>query len=169
MDVAQAVPVANSMKQTKKIVLSSVIAAIYAVLTMTLYVFSYGPVQLRFSEALTILPVFTPAAIPGLTVGCIIANILGGYGILDVVIGSVATLLAAICTRVFRKNTFLALFSPVFFNSLLVGPMLYFVVPESKSLLFNVLTVGIGELVACFVAGYPFMRLLKKYPKLFEI
>lgn len=156
------------MKKTKSLVLSAVIAAIYAVLTMSLYVISYGPVQFRLSEALTILPIFTPVAIPGLTVGCIIANLMGGYGLMDIVFGGIATLLAAICTRVFRKNTFLALFSPVFFNSLIVGPMLYFVVPESKSLLFNIFTVGIGELAVCFAVGYPLMRLLNKYPKIFE-
>lgn len=156
------------MRKTKFIVMSAVIASIYAVLTMSLYVMSYGPVQFRLSEALTILPVFTPAAIPGLTIGCVIANIMGGYGMLDVVFGGLATLLAAVCTRFFRKNTFLALFSPVFFNSIIVGPMLYFVVPESKSLLFNIFTVGFGELVVCFIVGYPLMRLLKRYPKIFE-
>lgn len=148
--------------------MSAVIASIYAVLTMSLYVMSYGPVQFRLSEALTILPVFTPAAIPGLTIGCVIANIMGGYGMLDVVFGGLATLLAAVCTRFFHKNTFLALFSPVFFNSIIVGPMLYFVVPESKSLLFNIFTVGFGELAVCFIVGYPLMRLLKRYPKIFE-
>ena len=148
--------------------MSAVIAAIYAVMTLSLYVISYGPIQFRLSEALTILPVFTANAIPGLTIGCIIANIMGGYGIMDVVFGGVATLLAAVCTRVFRKNSFMALFSPVFFNSLIVGPMLYFVVPESKSLLFNIFTVGAGEFVVCFAVGYPLMRLLKKYPKLFD-
>ena len=156
------------MKKTKDIVMSAVIAAIYAVLTLCLYVISYGPVQFRFSEALTILPIFTAKAIPGLTIGCIIANIMGGYGILDVVFGGVATLLAAVCTRAFRKNSFLALFSPVFFNSLIVGPMLYFVVPESKSLLFNIVTVGAGEMAVCFAVGYPLIRLLKKYPKIFD-
>ena len=156
------------MRKTKSLVLSAAIAAIYAVLTMSLYVISYGPVQFRLSEALTILPMFTPAAVPGLTIGCIIANLMGGYGMLGSIFGGIATLLAALCTRFFRKNTFLALFSPVFFNSLIVGPMLYFVVPESKSLLFNVFTVGIGELAVCFAVGYPLMRLLKKYPKIFE-
>lgn len=156
------------MRKTKHIVMSAVIAAIYAVMTLSLYVISYGPIQFRLSEALTILPVFTANAIPGLTIGCIIANIMGGYGIMDVVFGGVATLLAAVCTRVFRKNSFMALFSPVFFNSLIVGPMLYFVVPESKSLLFNIFTVGAGEFVVCFAVGYPLIRLLKKYPKLFD-
>ncbi|MBE7039861.1 MAG: QueT transporter family protein [Ruminococcaceae bacterium] len=156
------------VRKTKHIVMSAVIAAIYAVMTLSLYVISYGPIQFRLSEALTILPVFTANAIPGLTIGCIIANIMGGYGIMDVVFGGVATLLAAVCTRVFRKNSFMALFSPVFFNSLIVGPMLYFVVPESKSLLFNIFTVGAGEFVVCFAVGYPLIRLLKKYPKLFD-
>ena len=157
------------MRKTKFIVMSAVIAAIYAALTMSLYVISYGPVQLRISEALTILPMFTSAAIPGLTIGCIIANVIGGYGIIDVIFGSVATLLAALCTRIFRKNTFLSLFSPVFFNSLIVGPMLYFLAPENGALLLNVFTVGLGEFLACFLVGYPLMRLLKKYPKIFEL
>ena len=100
--------------------------------------------------------------------GCVIANILGGYGLVDVIFGSLATLLAAICTRIFRKNTFLALFSPVFFNALIVGSMLYFIAPENSMLLMNIATVGLGELVVCFVGGYPLVRLLKKHPEIFE-
>lgn len=156
------------MNKTKILVTSAVIAALYAALTMGFYVISYGAVQFRISEVLTILPAFTPAAVPGLTIGCLIANVVGGNGPLDIVFGTLATLLAALCTRAFRKNTFLALFSPVFFNALIVGSMIYYIAPNEGALLFNILTVGFGELVVCFLIGYPLMRLLKKHPKFFD-
>lgn len=99
------------MKQSQKLrylVQGAMIAAIYTVLTLlaALWGLAYGPVQFRFSEALTILPVFTPAAIPGLTVGCLLSNIFSGYGIYDMVFGTLATLLAAAGTRLLRNNRF---------------------------------------------------------------
>ncbi len=156
------------MKNTKFLITSAVIAALYAALTMGFYVISYGAVQFRISEALTILPIFTPAAVPGLTIGCALANLMGGNGPLDIIFGTLATLLAALFTRAFKKNTFLALFSPVFFNALMVGSMIYYIAPNEGALLFNILTVGIGEMVVCFLIGYPLMRLLKKYPQIFD-
>ena len=90
------------MKTTRFIVRSSVIAALYAALTLVLALVAYGPVQFRVSEALTILPLFFPEAIPGLFVGCFIANI--PSGLWDMVIGSAATLIAAVATRFSKKN-----------------------------------------------------------------
>lgn len=156
------------MKKNKFLVVAAVIAALYAALTMGFYVISYGAIQFRISEVLTILPIFTPAAVPGLTVGCFIANLMGGNGILDVIFGTLATLLAAICTRAFRKHTFLALFSPVFFNAIIIGTMLYFIAPNEYAIYYNILTVGLGELVVCFGIGYPLIRFLRKHPQTLE-
>lgn len=96
---------------------SAMIAAIYVVLTVILAPFSYGEVQVRVSEALTILPVFTPAAIPGLFVGCLISNILGGCILPDIIFGSIATLLGACFTYLLRnRNKFLAPLPPIIFQ-----------------------------------------------------
>lgn len=156
------------MKSTKVYVKAAVIAALYAVLTLAFIPISYGPVQFRLSEILTILPIFTRYAIPGLTVGCIIANLIGGYGIYDIVFGSLATLLGALGTYYFRKKTALAMLFPVISNACIVGSMLFFIVPDSPALLYNVLTVGIGEFAVCFILGLPTIPLLKKYPHLFS-
>ncbi len=155
-----------TMNKTKSIVYGAAIASIYAALTLLFAWISYGPVQFRISEVLTVLPIFMPCSIPGLTVGCILANLIGGYGIYDIVFGSLATLLGAIGTRLLRKKPVLAMLSPVVANSLIVGSMLYFVVPDSGALLFNMLTVGAGELVICLGLGLPLVQLLKKHPSL---
>ena len=154
------------MNKIKSLVYGAVIAAIYAVLTILFSWISYGPVQFRISEALTVLPVFLPCAIPGLTIGCVVANLLGGYGVYDIVFGSLATLLGALGTSYFKNKPVLAALSPVVTNSLIVGSMLYFVVPDSGALLFNMASVGFGELVICFGLGLPLIQLLKKRPEL---
>lgn len=153
---------------TKKMVKAAILAAIYAALTLILAPISFGPVQLRVSEALTILPIFSPIAIWGLTIGCLVSNLLGGFGVLDVVLGSFATLLGALGTRYFKNKPVLAALCPVISNALIIGPMLYFVVPDSPALLLNVLTVGVGELFSCVALGIPFYFLMKKHPKIFE-
>lgn len=155
-----------TMNKTKSIVYGAVVAAIYAALTLLFAWISYGPVQFRISEVLTVLPIFMPSSIPGLTVGCILANLIGGYGIYDIVFGSLATLIGAVGTRFLRKKPVLAALSPVLANSLIVGSMLYFVVPDSGALLFNMLTVGAGELVICLGLGLPLVQVLKKHPSL---
>lgn len=105
---------------------SAMIAAIYVVLTVILAPFSYGEVQVRVSEALTILPVFTPAAIPGLFVGCLISNILGGCILPDIIFGSIATLLGACFTYLLRnRNKFLAPLPPIISNILIVPFVLH--------------------------------------------
>lgn len=155
--------------KTKKIVTSATVAALYAAFTLMLYPLSFGPVQLRVSEALTCLPIFTPYAIYGLGIGCLVANLLGGFGLLDVVLGTIATLIGAVGTRVLRKKPVLAMLCPVISNALIIGPMLYFVVPDSPSLLINVLTVGLGELSACQVIGLPLIWLFKKHDNIFKL
>ena len=106
------------MKKEKLIYLaqSGIIAAAYAALTLLFYPLSYGLSQLRVSEGLCILPYFTPAAVPGLFLGCIVANIFGGFGLLDIVCGSLATLIAAYATYKI-KNKWLAPLPAVLANA----------------------------------------------------
>ena len=159
------------------IVTGALIAALYAGLTYLANAFglAYGPIQLRISEVLTILPVFTPAAIPGLTVGCFIAN-LGSFNVADTVFGTLATLCAALLTYLFRnikwrKIPFLAFFPPVIVNALVIGfeiALLY--LPDGYSMwgfLISALEVGIGQLIVCYVFGTPFYLICKKY-RIFE-
>jgi uncharacterized membrane protein len=140
---------------------AAIIGAAYAALTMALAPLSYGPVQMRVSEALTVLPYFTPAAIPGLFVGCLVSNLLSPYGIVDVVCGSLATLLAAGATFLLRKRRVLAPLPPVVFNALIIGAMLYYAYGVNASLLANMLWVGAGECIVCYGAGYPLLRVLE--------
>ncbi|HPJ23155.1 MAG TPA: QueT transporter family protein [Clostridia bacterium] len=141
---------------------ASVIAALYAALTLALAPISYGLVQFRISEALTVLAYFTPAAIPGLFLGCLISNIIGPYGILDIIFGSMATLLAAILTYKIR-NKFLAPLPPVLTNAFIVGPLVaYFVnVPFYMGMLY----VGIGQLAVCYGLGLPLIYALRPFEK----
>lgn len=143
---------------------AAVIAAIYVVLT---YVFAWcasGAVQVRVAEALTILPVFTTAAIPGLAVGCLLANLLTGCALWDVVFGTLATLLGAIGTRLLRKRGFLASLPPILANVLIVPWVLRFVYGDAWPVWLLMLTVGAGELISCGVLGGILLITLKKYP-----
>ncbi len=153
----------------KQLVYGAVTAALYAALTLAFSWISYGTVQFRVAEVLTALPAVAPFAVPGLTVGCIVANMVGGYGLYDILFGTLATLLGALGTRFFRNRPLLAMLSPVVCNALIVGSMLYFVVPDSPMLLLNIATVGLGELVICYGLGLPFLHYLKKHPDLFRL
>ncbi|WP_286953036.1 MULTISPECIES: QueT transporter family protein [Aminobacterium] len=147
----------------KNIVISALIAAIYATVTIILAPISYGPIQVRVSEALTLLPYLWPQAIPGLFIGCLIANFAGGFGIIDVVFGSAATLIAAIITS--RMPTpYLAAVPPVVVNSLVVGG--YLSILAKMPFIYTALYVGLGEIVACAFLGIPLIIFLeKKYGK----
>ena len=149
------------------------IAAIYAAATYLSAVFgiAYGSIQFRFSEALTILSVFTPAAVPGLTVGCVLGNLTSPYGVWDIVFGSLATLLAAITARMLRKIRFkgfpvLSLLMPVIFNALIVGTEITFIFPTQEASLaafvIAALEVGAGELAVCLIGGIPLYFGIKK-------
>ena len=137
----------------------AVVAALYAALTLIFQPISYGPYQVRVSEALTLTPALWPEAIPGLFVGCFIANVLGGYGPWDIFLGSAATLFAAFLTRK-AKNDFLAAASPVVVNALVVG--LYMSRVTGMPTLMWILNVGLGETIACFVLGIPLLRFLRR-------
>ncbi len=144
----------------KSIALGAVIAALYAGLTLAFLPIGFGAVQLRVSEALTVLPYYRKEAVPGLFVGCIVANLVGGNGIYDVVFGSIATLLAAYITSIVKKKA-LAPLPPVVLNGLIVGPMLHFVL--KLPLWSTVLGVALGEAVSCYVLGSLLMAAIEKY------
>lgn len=167
------------MKKAKKgtlyVVQSSLIAALYAAVTYFIAPLSFGAQQFRISEALTVLPVLTPAAIPGLTIGCLIANINSPFGIADVICGTLATFLAAVCTRLSRKIRFknvpfLSLLFPVLFNGIIIGLEISIFLPEGFSFM-SFLTMGasvaFGEAVVCYLAGIPLFLSLEK-TKIFE-
>ncbi len=157
-------------KQTRQIVYGGMIAALYVVLTYVANAMGLasGAIQVRLSECLTILPCFTAAAVPGLTVGCVLANLLTGCLALDVVFGSLATLIGAIGTRLLRKKPALAWIPPVVSNMLIVPlvliyvyqvPDVSFTIPFTETTLSGagyiplMITVGIGEIISCGILG----------------
>lgn len=158
-------------KSVKKIVLTALIAAIYAALTLAVSPISYGPVQFRISEALIMLVAFTPLAVPGLTLGCVLANLMSPYGIIDILLGSSATFLAAlsawtICKKIGQKSIYIIPLVQAFFNAVIVGAELaYMTAPKAgfaAAFLSSALYVGVGELVVGYVVGLPFYFLLKR-------
>lgn len=158
----------NKKGKTGFIVKAGLIGALYAALTMSLPFMSYGNVQLRVSEALTILPLFFPESILGLFVGCLISNIIGN-GILDVVLGSIATLISACLTYAtgkLIKNDFLKMavggFFPVIVNAAIV-PFTYLAISQLKELYWlNFLSVFIGQFVAVYVFGSILFVVIKR-------
>lgn len=152
----------------KKVLLTTqaaMIAALYVVLTLlanALGLANYA-VQVRFSEALTILPFFTPAAIPGLTAGCILSNLLTGCMPLDIVFGSLATLLGAVGTYLLRKHMWAAPLPPIAANTIIVPFILAYVYRFEGSIPYFMLTVGIGELISCGILGMILLGVLNKY------
>ena len=140
------------------------IGAIYLVLTILFQPFSFGQIQVRIAEALTILPVFTPAAIPGLFVGCLIGNILGGSILPDIIFGSLATFIGALFTYLLRKqNKYLTPLPPIIANTVIIPFILYYAYGMNLPIPFMMLTVGIGELISCGVLGMVIYTALEKY------
>lgn len=152
---------------TRKVAQGAIIAAIYAVVTIAIAPLSYGVMQFRVSEALTILPMFTPVAIPGLFIGCIVANMVSPVGVIDMVIGSLATLIAAYFSYKLRDKKWLVPLPPVIINGIVVGCMLYFVYGIDISLIGCMAWVGLGEAVICYGVGYPLSRILEKHKGIF--
>ncbi|GAB1400579.1 MAG: QueT transporter family protein [Synergistaceae bacterium] len=146
----------------RKVALAGVIAGAYIAVTLLFAPLSYGMVQIRISEALTLLPFLFPEAIPGLFAGCLLANFAGGFGLPDVIFGSAATLAAAVLTA--RMPTvFLAALPPVLINMVVVGG--YLSVLLEVPLLLSMLYVGAGESVACFLLGIPLVLMLQRRMK----
>lgn len=162
------------MKQNKTVFLTkaATIAALYVILTLlanTMGLANYS-IQVRFSEALTILPAFTPAAIPGLFIGCLLSNILTGCIVWDIVFGPLATLLGALGTYLLRKKSkWLATIPPILFNTLIIPLVLSYAYQFEGSLPYFILTVCIGEIISCCILGMILYSALSKYRKhLFE-
>lgn len=152
-------------KNVRFITQAALIAAIYVVLTIFISAFNLasGAIQVRISEALTILPYFTPAAIPGLWIGCLLSNLLTGCMPFDVVFGSLATLLGAVGTYLLRKNKWLAPIPPIVSNTLIVPFVLAYVYNAKGTIPFFMLTVGIGEVISCYVLGSILLNVLNRY------
>ena len=148
--------------KTMFIVRSAVIAALYAALTLALYPISFGAVQFRVSEALTLLPIVMPEAIPGLFVGCLVSNLIGSATPWDIIFGSLATLIAAILTYATRRNKILAAFWPVICNTVIVGLVLALTLDLPVFLTMG--EVGLGELVVVYTVGMAMLAALKRVP-----
>lgn len=147
---------------------AALIAALYVVLTYlaNLLGISSGAIQVRFSEALTILPYFTPTAIPGLFVGCLLANLLTGAAVPDILFGSIATLIGALFTAKLRKYKWLAPVPPIVANALIVPPVLLFAY-GIRPLWLSYITVTIGEIISCGILGMLLLFALDKSMKRF--
>ena len=145
-----------------------IIAALYVVLTYIFAPISFGAIQVRIAEMLTILPLFTPAAVPGLFIGCFLGNILGGAIVIDVVCGSIATLIGAVGGYLLRRNRWLVPIPAIIANMVIVPLVLRYGYGIDMPLLSMALYVGIGEVLSCFVLGELLATLLYHYPKLFQ-
>lgn len=154
------------MKTNKVLFLTqaAMIAALYVVLTYlanALGLANYA-IQVRFSEALTILPYFTPAAIPGLFVGCLLSNILTGCAIIDIIFGSIATLIGAVFAYMLRKHKFLVALPPILSNTIIV-PFILKYAYQIEPIWLSAVTVSIGEIISCGVLGMLLLFGLEKY------
>ncbi len=154
--------------KTKKVMFlthAATIAALYVVLTLIANAMGLAnyAIQVRFSEALTILPFFTPAAIPGLFVGCLLSNLLTGGAVLDVIFGSLATLLGAAGTYLLRRHKWLAPVPPIIANTLIIPFVLSYVYHFEGSIPYFMITVGIGEVISCGILGMILLNVLQKY------
>ena len=156
--------------KTKLITQGAMIAAVYVVLTTVSRVFGLdsGAIQLRLSEALCILPCFTPAAIGGLFVGCILANLFAGAIVWDIVFGSLATLIGAIFSYRLREKPILATIPPILSNALIVPFVLAYAYHIEGAIWYFMITVGIGEILSCGVLGIILYNTLAKHKNIFN-
>lgn len=155
------------MKNRQKIhgiAVGAIIATMYVVLTYIASALglSSGVIQVRFSEALTILPIFTPYAIPGLFLGCLSANLLTGCAITDIIFGSIATLIGAVGTRLLKNRPILATLPPIIANAVIIPFVLMYVYGCEGTYFYFLLTVGIGEVISCGILGYLLQKSINK-------
>lgn len=141
----------------------AVIAATYTALTMVCMPVAFGPVQFRISEALCILPFFTPAAIPGLFLGCFLSNLLCGAAALDVVFGSIATLIGAVGSYLLRKYKWAVCVPPILANTIIIPWVLRYAYGSADLIPVAMVTVGIGEILAIGVLGDGLLVILERY------
>lgn len=152
----------KSSGKTYFIVYAAAIAAIYTVLTMVFAPISFGPIQFRISEALCILPFFTPAAVPGLFIGCLLSNFLCGAAALDVIFGSLATLIGATGSWLLRNHKWAVCIPPIMANTIIIPWVLRFAYGSEDMIYYAMITVGIGEILAIGVLGNLLMGILSK-------
>ena len=163
---------ANSIFSVKNLCIAGMIAALYVVLTYlsNLFGLAIGLIQFRLSEALCILPLFTPAAIPGLFIGCILGNLLSGSVVWDILFGSLATLIAAILTYLCRKLPAIprlvgGFFAPILMNTLIIPPILVYCYDVEEGYLIALLAILIGETLSVTIAGGALYAGLARLPK----
>ena len=145
------------------LVQAAMIAAIYVVLVFAFQPISFSQIQFRIAESLTILPFFTPAAIPGVTIGCLLGNLLGGADLLDIVFGTLASLIGAFGSYALRKHKFLVPLPPIIANAIIIPWVLRFAYFESAPIPLMMATVGIGQVISCGVLGLALLFALDKY------
>ena len=153
----------NPRFSTRSLAAAAIVGAAYAALTLFLAPISYGPVQFRISEALTILPLFTASAVPGLFIGCFLANLLGGSVVLDVVAGSVATLIGAWAGYRLRFNRWLVPLPTVISNALIIPLVLKYGYGIDLPYLVQAGYIAVGEVLGCYVLGEILASVLKKH------
>lgn len=158
----------STNKKLTFLVQAAMIAAIYVVLVFLFKPISFSYIQVRIAEALTILPFFTPAAIPGVTIGCLLGNLLSGSDILDIIFGSTATLIGAFGSYFLRRRKFLVPLPPILANTIIIPWVLRFAYGQSLSIPFMMLTVGAGEVLSCGVLGLLLLFALSKYRSIFQ-
>ena len=154
-------------KRTLYLCQAAVIAALYVVLTFlaNMLGLASGVIQIRLSEMLCLLPIFLPAAIPGVTIGCLLANLLTGAVWLDILIGPIATLLGALGTYALRKHRLLAAIPPILSNALIIPFVLAYGYGMEEAIWWMMITVGIGEILSVGVLGMIFIRASEKFLK----
>ena len=155
--------------KSKSLAAAACIAAVYVCLSLLLSPFSYGIVQVRVSEAMSVLCLFTPSAVWGLGIGCFFANLLGPNGIADVIVGTAATFAASFLAYRFRKNKYLSMFFPVAINGIAVGLSLKYIYDVELPAILCILAVAAGEAVSVFCIGLPFAKLLEKRKGEFDL
>ena len=142
---------------------AAMIATFYVVLTLIFQAISFGQIQVRIAEALTILPAFTPAAIPGLFIGCLISNIMGGAALWDIVFGTLATLIGAVFTYLLRKQkAFAIVLPPILSNTLIIPFVLRYAYGINLPIYFLAGSIAIGEVISCGMLGMILFSALQK-------
>jgi len=144
---------------SKRLTRGAMIAGLYIVITYLLAPVSFGPLQFRAAEALTVLPIIYPEAIPALFIGVFLSNIIGGLGLVDIIGGSLVTLLAAYFTYLYR-DSILAYLSPVILNAVLIS--IYLHILFALPYWLTVIQISVSEAVVVFLLGYPLIKYLKK-------
>ena len=159
----------NDRTPALKVAQGAIIAALYVVLTVIFAPISFGEMQVRISEALTILPMFTPAAIPGLFIGCLLANILSPVGAIpmDVIFGSLATLIGAVGGYLLRKNRWLVPLPTVLSNAVIVPFVLRYGYGVTLPIPLMMVYVAVGEIISCYVLGELLCTVLLRHRSIF--